>query len=608
MQKRKCAARFFLFPLIAAFALLFLQTFACEAARAQTSNDIGTPAANGVPTASSVPTPIDSSTPSATASTMPTPAVSSVASPTPIPSFQSIVAVTASPTATRELLFMVAVTNTPTPSVQACTSTAFNACQTGICPRGQTCKVVSSGEDDQVRFSCDCVDACGNAATPACSAECPRVGDECKYIPFGTDNFGKPTDYRCACVAKTCGNAETPMCRGGGCASGETCQFEPAEPSWKSTCKCKPPPSDCKEDADCKSCYKCIEGTCRLGKSKCTLEYIAGAPQCNNLNTCFQDSNRDCKCACGTAGNVACDSCSFCKNTAPEGETENWKCLPRERTSCENDLKPGSGVGNRAGQACCKGNTGDERQECPYNPKLSCVFCQCVCTSDADCDTDNGEFCANGQCVKKTLGNFCTDRSQCHPCEDCVGNQCQLDADLNAECSAPNTCPGGAQCNVACRCNKPCDASAIQRCADGDINCGRDEVCVRNGATCGCVKTCVKRDQRMCSTGSCSDIDGNPSTMPCILKKGILDNKYGCNCATPCEELTLSCVGGDCLDESGKVKPNKKCVQQADVEAGVYKCVCIDVTPTPTPTETPTGTVSPTVEPTLSALSALGPQ
>lgn len=257
-----------------------------------------------------------------------------------------------------------------------------------------------------------------------------------------------------------------------------------------STPECGPDPSaTCTSDSECDTGNVCRPATCV--PSTCSCDETTGTWGCTadcgmGMSTCIPEG-----------------SLPTCTSDADCTEGSEW-CEDGECVACDN-------TGQLCDLACVEGSSMVTRN--------GCTPCACqpdnACTSDADCDSANGELCAPGDvcltwceagdpscCYGNTCetgsGTTCTSDSDCTSGEEwCEGGLCVTCDNSGPACFID--CPEGTDLYQRNGCS-PCECKPTSACAsDGD--CASGEICQAGGE---CLFWCPDGDPSCCYGNTCT--------------------------------------------------------------------------------------------------------
>jgi MYXO-CTERM domain-containing protein len=444
-------------------------------------------------------------------------------------------------------------------------------CEGGACAgeAGLPCQAnVDCADSEYCALGADpCLNECLAIPDDACTndAQC-EAGEECVMLPDGSGLGGCvaiacTTDDECgvcsvcedgACISQDNMDCETNE----DCLPGDYCMVD-ADDACVTTCEMLDEGA-CGKDLDCGSAYECefIEVDDEFGV--CIEADCMTDEECGPCGTCVIVDGATAG-TCVAEGVVACES--------------SWDCADGEYcdihlgADCLNEckvLEEGMCLWSEdcpEGKICHYMDNGQDVGECG-DPECvedvdcaGCLMCwdgECwgdldpLCTTDADCDTDAGEYCmmdAEDPCM-----NICwVDVIDCDEDADCPDGQiCDLDF---GECWEPECFE-----DVDCADDEVCDMGfcwEIECTTDDD--CAEGEVCFEG--FCGeIVPDCETDDD--CDEGFvCIDTICVEDIAPCVED-------------ADCDEGFV-CTDGECVEDV--VEPD--CVEDADCEEGF---VCVD--------------------------------
>lgn len=315
------------------------------------------------------------------------------------------------------------------------------------CPTGELCEGgVCIPISDQCTTDADC-DACERCEGGVCLARCQ----------------GEETCCRADDGGETC------------CAPGDACQDG----------QCLAP--ECREDADCRECSRCVAGRCRWQCSP-TERCLSGTGRCCQPRGC--PAGTDCGTVddhCGGQARCGADTCAQPSN-------------PCQQTTCQANVCT-TGPGHD-GAACddgnaCTTNTTCTDGSCGGGTVTTCTSPPVCHTSPGTCDPqsgactyppeadgtscDDGTLCTTGTtCSGGSCGGgtpvVCDDPPECHTavgatCDPGTG-ACIYPVTTGAPCQGGRTCLGTGRCAMACEtvgapCASPCGDFTCQQNLDG---------------------------------------------------------------------------------------------------------------------------------------------
>jgi len=391
----------------------------------------------------------------------------------------------------------------PDPATVVTCDPTGNACTSNICePTTGQCSIQPALEGS----ACDDGDACTQNDTcmsgtcmgqiVPCDDANPCTDDSCDTATgcVNTDNTagcddGDPCTLNDACAAGACAGTPDPACS---CTTDSDCTDDGDLCNGTPSCvdsQCVINPATVVE---CSTDNPCQTATCVPQTGACVIDDVVNGTDCDDASACTEND----VCVDGTCGgtDVNCDDSNPCTNDT---------CNPATGcTSTFNSAPCDDGNDCTTGDICSQG-------ACSGTPSA-----ECVCTSDAECETfEDGDTC-NGTLI-------------------CVANKCVVDPQTVVTCDPSqdnecrtNTCnPADGTCSlVNAQDGKPCsDANA----------CTENDSC--SGGTCLGVGTVTCDDGNACTDDSCDTQVG------CVFA----DNTAACDDGDPCTDGD-ACEAGVC--------------------------------------------------------------
>ena len=472
-----------------------------------------------------------------------------------------------------------------------------NLCTTDLCDAAKGCIQVSNG------------DACSDGNVCTESDVC--VGGKCQPGKGKLCDDGKPcTDDYCDAVkgcstnnnSATCSDGDActslDVCKGGvcvgsggpNCDDGNPCTDDSCDKLNACTHVANNNPCDdanvCTDGDVCKS-TKCVPGAGKV----CNDGKVCTDDSCDPIKGCVT-SNNSAGCTDGDActTNDGCDGGNCVGGAAPNCDDGN---------TCTNDsCDKGKGclhVANNGG--CNDGNVCTLIDVCVNSACTPGAAKPCddglICTTDScdavkGCQTANNtapctdgnvcteaDVCAGGNCVpgKAKLcddGNLCTTDS-CDKLTGCVINFNALACDDNNGCTSGDICNGGK-----CKGNVGCDANALCTPGAQTVSCVCKAGFTGNGFSCADVNECVLGNYTCPANEQCINTIGSYT---CGCKVGFADCNNSANdgCEINTTNNTDSCNG--CNLACSKVNNSPTCVNSVctvGCNAGYSDC---DVNP-----------------------------
>jgi len=338
-----------------------------------------------------------------------------------------------------------------------------------------------------------------------CDDDNPCTDDSCQpMVGCDHENNSNPCEDGNACTSGD--HCLAGMCVGGpppDCDDSNPCTTDSCDPM--EGCKNEANNLPCDDNNKCTENDSCLDGTCQPGEPVdcnddeiCTTDYCTpsegcghalnqvpcndndvctindhchlgmciggGDLNCNDKNTCTDDScNSDSGCV-FTVNNAACDDSNEC--TLNE-QCVNGSCVSGEMIDCDDDnictddaCDPLDGCGHANNSVAC-----DDGDQCTVGEKCDGGACQggvglnCddgnVCTDDS-CDPDAG-------CGHVNNNAACDDENQCTENDSCLNGACQP--------GTPKNCDDGDPCSV-----DTCDPDNGCQHAGGGSCCGNGVV------------------------------------------------------------------------------------------------------------------------------------
>ncbi len=417
-----------------------------------------------------------------------------------------------------------------------------NPCTTEICDPKTGCKAFNNKAQCSDNNVCTDGDTCKDGA---CSAGVGKVCDD-----------GNPCTTDLCDVTKGCitfANAEE--CSDGNvCTDGDNCAGNKCKPGKVKMCNDGNACTDdfCDPVTGCNA--QSNSNTCSDGDLCTVIDMCkggecagSGAPNCDDGNSCTDDSCDKIK-GCvhapnngGCSDGNACTLGDLCKNSA---------CTPGQAKECDDsnncttdscDAVNGCGYNNNAAP-CTDGNICTEFDSCADGKckggKVKLCDDNNVCTDD-DCNPLTG-------CTVKNNAAACEDNNGCTGGDVCNGGKCKgaVGCDVNALCTP------GAQ-SVSCVCNKGYAGTGflcvdVDECKDGSFKCPANESCANTvgGYTCACSANfgdCNKSITDGCEANLSNDIN---NCNVCGTICGTANAVAKCN--TGVCALTCNAGFGDC--------------------------------------------------------------
>lgn len=429
---------------------------------------------------------------------------------------------------------------------------------------------------------------CGDPIGACCiTGFCLEVtNNQCAF--YNGNYYGDDTDCSIAgnCIPENCGGNQdcTPpqICCGAQCVdacSNSECAGGGCPP-------CAPFPFPC--------CDGCGGGPCCEEPNICCNGSCVGG--------CPGGGCPDCQGSCCPPGTSCCGSDGCC----PEGGCCNGECCGDGKICCDNGCKPS---GN--GEGCCGNGS-------PCQPGFKCCGDPGSC-----CPNPNGEECCNGECPCGGDLTCCPDgctpphtncpeADPCQPEPLCCGDQQLCDdgihcCDEDEFCcayAADYCCDDGQNCTTCgcCDSDQCCDdlyGICVLECPDGGCDCGTD-CCDTYTNLCDdeCKEQCNTVGEPFCCginevvingvcTQNCIAVNGGcftdtwscytmPGTGPCYLGCPCSSGETCCgnNPATAmcCDNETMECCSGQCVDKCIKLDPTMECDDVDNVPQLVDGC------------------------------------
>ncbi|HVY40151.1 MAG TPA: hypothetical protein VHM31_19560 [Polyangia bacterium] len=508
-------------------------------------------------------------------------------------------------------------------------------CKSGQCAQGVCCATACSGSC----FSCsmtgtmglctavptglpDPAGLCTDKGPTSCGTDGKCQAGACQKYPQGT-----------ACKNASCPMPGSTFTAGGTCDGAGTCTVPAAASCFPFACGTNACRSTCATDGDCAPPATCNAGSCGLKPNGAVCQ--AGT-ECQST-VCAQGV------CCATTCAGKCLSCALpgspgtCSPVAAGGADPTGQCTDQGAASCgTTGFCNGSGgcavypAGTQCAAPACAtttmanlARTCDGGGNCKPPAMQSCApfacnnatqSCVSVCTADADCAP--GQFCTNGSCGLKRLGQICSLGSECASgncvdgvcCSSASCDSCQVcnltgnagtcgpvalgAAEPHQRCVAAPPCGFDGTCNGAGACRNTsagtsCGAasctgamSTAAGVCDGSGSCAQTAIPCPGHLQCGataCLTTCANNGDCVtgytCQSGICTNL--KPLGTTCALGTECLSGMCteGVCCGSPscgaCASCNVTGKAGTCTAlPPGTVVPASMCPDMGSASCG----------------------------------------